>query len=187
MKWVLCLAAPWWLVSGCTQWDWTPNYTERDAGYRLVLHKPLTVRPGSARVFIQHGKMLPGAAFDQYDISCSLEVRHLSEARQNIEPDTFVVNLVQSLTEEVASRENLQVAALHTTWMDLWGDTSSIFRGWHFWLHSKTQPDVLRMTCRGAFADPWEAYPPTLEEIRYTLGDIASLQMPVQNIQPGQY
>jgi hypothetical protein len=64
---------------------------------------------------------------------------------------------------------------------------ADIFLGYHFWLHSDNQPDVLRMTCRGVFAEPWEAEYPTLEEIAVALGDYAELQGRSARLAPGQY
>ncbi len=50
-------------LAGCS--SWVPDYSGEDSGYRVVLHKPLTVAPGNARVFLQQGKMLPSLSFNR--------------------------------------------------------------------------------------------------------------------------
>ena len=161
-----------------------PDYKDRDAGYRLVLHRVVEVPPQRARVFIQGGKLL-GSGFDSYEVSCNLEVRHLSDQVQRIEPDTFVVNVVQAFFEEVASCSGWKAQMLAGAAVD--ASPSNIFRGWHFWLHSPRQPDVIRLTCRGVFAEPWEAVPPSFDEIAQALGDIATLELVGRDLQPGAF
>ena len=173
------------VLGGCA--SWLPDYSGRDSGWRLVLHKPLTVAPENARVFLQDGQMLPSLAFNQYKPSCSLEVRSLSPQAQTIEPDTFVVNLIQPLREEVATWRSVHLASLSLAGAAVDASPADIFLGYHFWLSSEQQPQVLRMTCRGLFAEPWEAEYPTLEDIAVALGDYGSLEGPSGRLVPGRY
>ncbi len=173
------------LLAGCS--SWVPDYSDEDSGYRLVLHQPLTVAAGNARVYLQGGKMLPSLGFNQYAVSCNLEIRKLSEQPQTIEPETFVVTRIQHLMEEVASWRPVVLASLTLAGAEVDSSPADIFLGYHFWLHSETQPDVLRMTCRGAFSEPWDAQYPTLGEIAATLGDLATLDTGAASIQPGKY
>ena len=46
----------------------------------------------------------------------------------------------------------------------------------HFWFTSASQPDVRRMSCFGVYAEPYELYPPTVQEIRQALGSIAEIR-----------
>ena len=55
--------------------------------------------------------------------------------------------------------------------------TPMVSQGYHFWLDSEQQPEVLRLSCRGAFDDMWETQPPSIEEIQQTMGDLAELQL----------
>jgi len=185
MKPVLLSLLVVFLLTSCT--SWVPDYSNKDSGYRVVLHQPLAVAPGNARVFLQQGRMLPSLGFNQYDISCSFEVRNLSEQPQTIEPDTFVVNRVQHLMDEVASWRPVQLASLTLAGAEVDSSPADIFLGYHFWLYSEKQPDVLRMTCRGIFSEPWNAQYPTLGEIAQTLGSYATLGTGAETIQPGSY
>ncbi len=173
------------LLTACS--SWLPDYSGEDSGWRLVLHKPLVVAPENARVFLQDGRMLPSLAFNQYRPSCSLEVRNLSPQPQTIEPDTFVVNRIQPLREEVAAWRPVKLASLSLASAAVDASPADIFLGYHFWLSSDAQPDVLRMTCRGVFAEPWEAEYPTLEEIAHALGGYAELKGGASRLAPGQY
>jgi hypothetical protein len=58
------------------------------------------------------------------------------------------------------------------------GGTSPIIHAVHLWLESAKQPQVRRLSCRGAVDDPPKAKPPTGEEIRQALGDVAALRVP---------
>ncbi len=174
------------LLAGCV--GFLPDYSDEDAGYRLILHQPIIIPPQRTRIFIQEGK-ITGTGFNSYEVSCNIEVRKLKDEPQRIEPDTFVVNRVQAFFEEVAASgwKPQTLAGLGLAGAAVDASPSNIFRGWHFWLHSEKQPDVIRLSCRGVFAAPWEAVPPTFEEIAWTLGTIASLKPVAETIQPGKF
>ncbi len=172
-------------LAGCTVM--VPQYRGEDAGYRFILHQPVTIPADRTRVYIQGGRVSTG--FNSYAVSCSLEVRTLAEEPRTVQPDTFVVYRIQQFFEEVAAAhwKPVQLASLRLADAAVDGGPSDIFRGFHFWLHSDQQPDVLRLTCRGVFAAPWEAYPPTYEEIVETLGEVADLKSATETIPPGKF
>lgn len=182
MRWSWLL--PILLLAACVRY--VPDYSDQDSGYRLILHQEVVVPPERTRIFIQNGRIV-GTGFDSYQVSCNLEVRKLLEQAQRIEPDTFVVNRIQQFFEEVAAWKPVRVASVGLAGADVDGGPSMIFRGWHLWLHSPTQPDVIRLTCRGAFAEPWEAYLPTFDEVQATLGSVATLKTASETIEPGQF
>lgn len=163
----------------------TQSYQQGDSGYRIVLHDALVIAPHQARVFLQDGNVVGG--LNEYHPHCSFEVRKLSEQSQTIQPDTFVVSRVQHLIEEVVMLQPVLVAALGNNLAFQDYSPSDIFRGFHFWLRSEAQPDVLRMTCRGALAPPWEALLPSPEEINMALGEKATLKYNRENTTPGSY
>ena len=158
--------------------DVTSPYYKVPEDSLLELHQPVKIPPGTTRTWIQRGRAVSG--FDRYWPSCNLEVGRLDrDQAQVIEPDRFVVRRSQFLREEVAGRMRpLRVASLRVAGMDDDGGHSMIFEGWHLWLESAEQPDVRRLTCRGAFADPWRAEPPSIEQIRAALGAVATLRLP---------
>jgi len=145
-------------------------------GSLLVLERPLEVGPGRARVFIQHGRARIGYDVDEYDTQCNFEVFSVDHQGMPIEPDTFLISRVQLLWEPIVLARPVRVASLQLAGFD--GDANGVsasFMGYHFWLNSPRQPHVMRMTCHGVYAEPGDLRPPTLQEIRDTLGDIAHL------------
>jgi hypothetical protein len=145
------------------------------AGALVQVLKPITVPPGRARVFLQAAG--PGG---QYYPSCNFEVRELmQDSAQTIEPDVFRVTRVHRAPfVEVVQTEPVRMAALQIAIGGSDGSDSMIAPTVHMELHSGRQPDVVRLTCRGGFADPYDADYPSIEEIRGALGDWARLELP---------
>jgi hypothetical protein len=48
----------------------------------------------------------------------------------------------------------------------------------HLWFGSDLPPDVMRLTCRGAFDEPWDVESPSINEMRTSLGDYARIVLP---------
>lgn len=151
-------------------------------GSVIEVHQPLEITPGSARIWFQRGRATVGR--DWYTPSCNLEIRTLDRDRtQTVMPGTFVIRRVQLMEEWVERRQSeVQLAAVGFAGGLLVGDYDGgpmgMWRGYHLWLQSDEQPDVLRMTCMGGFAPAWEAMPPSLEDLRAILGDFASVRLP---------
>ena len=152
-------------------------------GSLIELHQPLEIRAGSARIWLQRGRVAPG--HDWYAPSCNLEIRTLDRERsQTVVPGTFVIRRVQQMEERVELRQpEVQLAALGFGGRLRVGDYDDggmmgMWRGFHLWLESEEQPDVLRMTCMGTFADPLEVRPPSLQDLRVVFGEIATLHLP---------
>jgi hypothetical protein len=77
--------------------------------------------------------------------------------------------------EQVVQKQTPQTGFIKVD-MDI-GGKPMVVRGYHLWLGSDRQPDVMRMTCRGAFDDINRADPPSLEEVRRALGEVAELSL----------
>jgi hypothetical protein len=152
-------------------------------GSVIELHQPLEIRPGTARIWLQRGQVAAGQ--DWYAPSCNLEIRTLDRERsQTVAPGTFVIRRVQQMEEWVELRRpEVQVAAVGFGVGLRVGDyddggVMGMWRGYHLWLESEEQPDVLRMTCMGAFARVWEVRPPSLEDLRVVFGEVATVHLP---------
>lgn len=149
-------------------------YYPPPVGSSVVLKRPLTVPAGETRIFLQGGEMMEKSRFDRYKPSCSFELRELAEAPRTIAPDSFIVTRVEHLTQEIVQRFGPRRGLLRSG-LDYDSSPPFVVRGYHLWLGSERQLDVMRMTCRGAFADLPEAYPPSLGEVSRALGDYAEL------------
>jgi hypothetical protein len=152
-------------------------------GSVIELHQPLNIRPGTARIWLQRGRVAPG--HDWYAPSCNLEIRTLDRERsQTVAPGTFVIRRVQQMEERVElPRPEVQLAAVGFGIGFRVGDYDDggmmgMWRGYHLWLESEEQPDVLRMTCMGAFSTTWDVRPPSLDDLRVVFGEVATLRLP---------
>ena len=170
------------LAAACSQSRWVKpdpasHYYLPPVGTQVELKRPLTVPPGHTRVFLQGGKVSQG--LDQYAPNCNFEIRTLSEQPQVISPETFLVVKVQRLTEEVVQLNRpLLVASRGFAGLGRDGGQPMIVQGVHLWFGSDIQPGVMRMTCRGAFDDPWDVEWPSINEMRTALGDYARIVLP---------
>jgi hypothetical protein len=168
------------MISACSQQyisSSDPNYAYNlpPVGSTLVLKKPVTVAAGETRVFIQGGELMKRSEFDRYEANCDLELRKLQDRPREIEADSFIITKVQRLMEQVV-RKSSPRSGFVKVGFDV-GGKPMVVRGYHLWLGSDRQPDVMRMTCRGAFDDINRADPPSLEEVRRALGGIADLSL----------
>ncbi|MEW8030182.1 MAG: hypothetical protein AB2792_05750 [Candidatus Thiodiazotropha sp.] len=174
MRWTFLLL----LLSACGQSYMVSDnlaypYNLPPVGSKLVLMQEVAIEPGTARTFLQRGKTTTLGDFNRYHANCNFEVENLSDNVQTIRPDTFIVKKVQRLMTEVVRHDNRPPGFLTVEY----GDPSSpmVTHGYHLWLSSDKQPDVMRMTCRGAFDDLSRSEPPSINEIREALGKIAEL------------
>ncbi|MEN8180431.1 MAG: hypothetical protein ABFS39_17665 [Pseudomonadota bacterium] len=171
------------LLVGCSQnglktMDADTYWALPAVGATLELHKPLSVPAGHTRVFLQRGEVVSKQRFDRYAPSCNFEVRTLSEQSREIKPEPFLITRVQRETAEVVQQQYFPVilAGLNLAGMD--DGLPMIVRSVHLWISTDLQPDVMRVTCRGAFDDLPDADPPSIEQMRQALGGYASLQLP---------
>ena len=165
------------LISACSQQPVREHssYTRIGVGSIVELKQTLKVPPGDARLFIQHGEVLNGG-LDHYAPSCNFEVRSISGSRL-ILPGRFPVTRLQYGDEQVVSLEPIKVAGRRLTGiLHREGGPPMITRFVHFWLQADDQPDLMRLTCRGALADLHEAERPTVSEMAEALGDIATIE-----------
>lgn len=170
------------LLVGCSQSLLKPDagsvWYLPPVGTMIELHKPLTVPGGQTRVFLQRGEVAAKQAFDRYVPSCNFELRKLSQDSREIAPETFFVVRVQRETAEVVRQvENpIKMAGLGLVGRD--NGLPMVVHSVHLWVGSVLQPDVMRLTCRGAFDDPSEAEPPSIQQMGQALGSYASLRLP---------
>ena len=163
-------------LAGCAASPDSPRaspYFALEPGSVLELHRDLEIPPGMARVFLQLGKVVPKGEMNQYQPSCDIEVRDLSQEVQVIRKGIYSIEREQFGREAVADSDGLKLAFSGGFLM---GDGYSVFRYRRFWLQSEDQPEVMRMTCRGTWEEIVRASPPTLPEIRIALGEIFSIK-----------
>lgn len=153
----------------------TSNVYQQLEGAGLVLKQDVAVSAGKARAFVQDGDVRSG--FDSYKPHCAFEISTINHDGFVIEADTFAITRVQGQMLQVVSIEPIRLAGLQLAGgLGGSGGSSSYYDGYHFWLSSVKQPEVRRLSCFGVYAQPYELYPPTLEDIRQVLGSLAEIR-----------
>jgi hypothetical protein len=168
------------LLGACTAnipRDPASPYFQVPVGSTLQLRQKIEIPPGRTRVFLQNGAV--GSGFDHYTPNCNVEVHDLvQDAVQYIEPGDYRVRRVQQTMEEVVRSRPTLVAALGRSPLlagnEDSGGTTMIYQGYHLWLEDPAD-NFTRLSCRGAHANPWDARPPSIDEIRQALGEVATL------------
>jgi hypothetical protein len=168
------------MLAGCQQnasirEDTFGSYTRIEEA-SVVLKRALRVPAGKARVYLQNaeagvGDQVSAGGFNSYKPHCAFEISRVDHSGFEIKAETFAVTRIQKTVVPVVSRGPVMVAGF-----GLWRDSQAYYSGYHFWLASRTQPEVRRMTCYGVYAEPYELYPPTLIEINAALGAVAELR-----------
>ena len=143
-------------------------------GASLVLNNDLNIAAGKARIFLQNGETSGG--FDRYQPHCGFEIDSVRHQGAVINAGTFTITKVQLSIQRVVSVEPVRVASLWLANGVAGGGSQSYYKGFHLWLASADQPQVRRVSCYGVYAQPYELYPPTVEEIRQALGSIAEIR-----------
>ena len=154
------------------------NWIDIIPGSTLTLNQPVQVAQDRARVFFVNGRARASGA--SYRPSCALEVRRISrDGPQTIPAATIRIKRIQHYWTEVVDVRAPDALALRLAGMggDGGGDGgySMIQTGFHLWLDDSADPNLMRLTCLGILADPVDASPPTLEDIRTALGQLATL------------
>jgi hypothetical protein len=170
------------LLAGCSQQymvsdDLDYAYNLPPVGSTLEVKKPITVPGGETRVFLQRGELFKKSDFDRYEPSCSLELRKLADVAREIQPDNFIVTRVQRVTQQVVQAVIASPKLMKVAFDE--GGKPMVVHGYHLWLGSDRQPDVMRMTCRGYFDDISRADPPSLNDVVKSLGDYAELKLAI--------
>jgi hypothetical protein len=156
--------------------DEASPYYRVPVGSILALRQKIEIPPGRTRVFLQNGQIMGN--INRYAANCSFEVRTLDhQAVQIVELGEYTIDRVQNSLEEVVRQGRVQLAAANPQQASMTdGGSLMLYEGYHFWLQG-SDANVLRLSCRGAFADQHQAYPPSINEIRQALGDMMTLTL----------
>jgi hypothetical protein len=170
------------LLSGCQtliQQTENGNWIEIVPGSTLRLNQPVSVQQDRARVFFVNGRARNNGA--NYRPSCALEVRRISrDGPQRIPAGQIRITRIQNYWTQVV--DNRRPDAPEFRFAGLGGDGGDggdplIQTGFHLWLDDSADSNLMRLTCLGILALPYEAYPPTLEDIGSALGELATLEV----------
>lgn len=142
----------------------------------LVLNEPIWIPEERTRVFFKNGKLSRNGA--SYQTACALEVRRIArDGPQALATGRFQIRRAQHFWTEVAARLQDWSVFVQLAELSNGGGQPLIQTGYRFWLERTDAPDVMHLTCLGILAEPAEAYPPTMTEMRAALGELATLQL----------
>ena len=164
-----------WLSIGATACS-IPNLpvlTTEQVKY-LKLQQNVVIPANTTRVFFQNGEIIEKSGFNHYRQHCRLEINTLSEQPQTVYAEKNAIDSISWDEEMIAALDSgIQLASTdeHPP------ETMDLI---HFWLDSKTQPALRRLTCAGSLSDgdPADAphsYPPNQEIINQILGKYGQL------------
>ena len=175
-------------VVGCAQMvtiepDPDSRYYMPPVGTVVRIHEKLTVPPGWARVFLQRGEAVSYSHMDLYYPSCNFELYTVADRPQSIQPGSFTMIHVARRDEEVAGVGFIRYASLWLvadSGVDS-GGPSMIMRTVRMKLESDEQPGMYMLTCRGALDNPPDAREISINEMRFALGDKATILLPEEH------
>lgn len=178
---VVCLAAS---LTGCkvlVRESAPGDWVEILPGSAIRLNRPVEIPPGRARAFVATKAALAEGT------SCALEVRRIDrEGVQVVAAGTYRITRVQkylALVSRSEGRSETDVRFQLAGYGDS-GGAQMVRFGYHFWLDDGQDPNLMRLTCLGRHDEPASTRPPTLAEIRATLGDRATLELAEGGVEP---
>jgi len=162
----------------------SPYYPPHE-GSIVILHKDLEFPPETARIFLQRGKTHAYPGFDHYYPWCYFQLNTIKNTTQTLSADTFEVYRVVSRTEQVVENGPVHLAGLRIQFETDFvmassggGGPTTVTAVVQMWLRSERQAEIRKLVCGGAEENPAIARPPSINEIRAALGEIATLQLP---------
>ena len=166
------------LLTACQQMpilDENSEFSRIVPGSRIVLYQDLTVPTGHARVFLQNGRVMGLNSLNQYYPHCDFEVRDVSDGALQVHAGTFIVTRVTTGEAMVVQRKQGFMRASFAPDGDQTVGMVSPYV--HHQLHAEGQPELMRMTCHGGFAQQNVAIFPSVKDIRKALGGIATVEV----------
>ncbi len=134
-------------------------------GAVVTLNKPVTIAVQQARGYIQGGAQVTAQSLDRWTPNCELEVRTLRDTVTTVKPDQFEVTRVVHDTEGsegFSSSFSVGFGEASIRYITTIG------------LRSRTQPDVLQLTCSHIkYAS--RGHQMTMEQFDTAVGDYLSL------------
>jgi hypothetical protein len=167
------------VLSGCAGNGESGAYAKVPVGSVVQLHERIEIPPDQTRIWFKGDTLGLGAG--SFNPVCALEVHDASVEVQYVEPGDFRIRKVEDLWTEIVYRavEPDGGVGFRLASADRVDDDATLsYEGYHLWLGSGEQPRVMRLTCVGIVDDMPESRPPTIEEIRSSLGRYATLKIP---------
>jgi len=169
MKWILILFII-FALTACESLlvDGSP-FVEAPLNSRLVLKQELEIPSGQVAVYLQDGKIVTAKAVRVRQPNCKFEIRTIDDKVRKVMPDEFRI-IRYFLDRNFVSSGRVMVASIGMVFAGAASATAEVYTTEMF-LHSDTQPDVLRLSCEH-WEDPADGKYLTLDQIKRALGQI---------------
>lgn len=150
---------------------------EQLPGAQFDLHRTMRVPPGRVRVIFQGG--VAGLGASEYQPRCELEVRHILETPQNIPAGSYRIGKVLGMQRYVSRPTGGTLLAALGDPVRLADDGAN---EWYMYTYrmqllSEHLEEAPTLVCGGAYNFAFYARYPTLQEMRDSLGDYATLSL----------
>jgi len=148
------------------------------SGGTFILHRAVSIPPGSVRVIFQQGVAGHGAT--ELQPRCELEVRRIMETPQTIPAGSFRIGKVRGMQRFVKYQPDRILLAAIDEPVRLANDGDN---QWYMYtyrmqlLSDRSQDEAPTLVCGGAYNFAFYARYPTLQEMHEALGDYATLTL----------
>lgn len=150
------------------------SWFEAVPGDSLTLHREIVVPSYTARAYIQNGRVEPFPEINRYHPHCTLETWAVKGVERTVKPDVFAIEKVRRGINQGVDRGGLKKVRMR--FADDGGASPELWAT-EFFLRSKAQPDVYRLTCQHLEDPSMLPHYLTLREIRRTLGGLMTLKL----------
>lgn len=164
-------------LMGCQSPPVSETSSARDvtAGSILTLHQRLVIEPNSARVYLQHGKIVSANEVSRFYPNCWFELNTVSDKQQFLAPGNYRVNGIKHYRRPFGLggvEQGILVAG--STVAGVFDRSREIEFITEMTLTLDTQSDIRRFMCK-ITADPLGRYL-TFEDIRAALGSVVTIE-----------
>lgn len=160
------------ILCGLAACNYPQSYSEIKPGTKLVIHQTLTINAGSARVMLQHGKIISLRQLEAYQPRCWFIAQQVKSSSQKIIPGVFSIKRVRQHDEIV----QVPVSGYPLASMLSSASLTAVDYATEFDLESTQQSGINRLIC-SHWEDPDDANHLTAKQINAALGDYASIEM----------
>jgi hypothetical protein len=183
---------PFWIVlllsfgvSGCQAPAFSPDSPLSSVPFqsRLILHQPLGIPANQVSLWYQDGRQIQKKLLDHYHPHCKFETYAMKSSTKTIEADSFIIYKVVRWDDYASQPIKLAQAQVGIgIGFGIHGSAdgpSFVNVATEMFLKSDRQPDVYRLVC-SQWEDPADADHVTINQIRRTLGDTFTLELPAE-------
>lgn len=163
--------------------DTASPYYNPPVGSHFVLNQAITLPLGDSRVFFQQGQTST-RGFNRFEPHCQLDVKGFSDGNLTLEPKTYEITKVTYKTPFIVLTEPVRLASVTQNIKLAMRDSdgpSEVIEVVEMIFKPSKENQALKLVCGGVQDTPSRTEPPSIDEIRFALGEKASLKLSESN------